>query len=130
MKPFTTISPYFWQSDMGQQTQQLGPHAQLLSLYATTHINANLFGLFRLPIEQIQWDLGLTPQLIDKTLQQLMDLHFCHYHRETEHIWILEMAHYHGVGTLQNLQALPREKREELFNTFLVSKKINRFINN
>lgn len=96
MKPRTaygTVSSLFWDSDTGWQLQSAGSDALILSLYLASNRHANMLGLYRLPRDQIGRELKVIPRdalLPAFGILERLDVAF--YDRESEFVWVLEMA--------------------------------------
>jgi len=68
--------------------------AQVIACYVTTCSNANMIGLYYLPLPTLCHEIGITLQGASKGLRRLSEAGFCHYDAETEHIWVPNMARF------------------------------------
>jgi hypothetical protein len=91
--PYGTVSSLFWDCDIGWQLQAAGFEPLILALYLTANRHANMLGLYRLPLDQIGRELKVIPRpALLSAFDILEHLKVAFYDRESEFVWVREMA--------------------------------------
>lgn len=99
MRKFVMLSPNFWIGQTGRDLRRAGPEAQLVALYLMSNPLANFTGLYRLPMNYIANDLGLSIETTREALAAIEETGFAKYDADSEYVWIVEGAR-HQVGEL------------------------------
>lgn len=94
--------PQFWTGKTGKEIRG-DKCAQIVAFYLFTCPNANMIGLFYLPIPTLCHETGLTSQEVQKGLRRLNEVHYCVYDEISEHIWVEGMA-AHQIGENLNFK--------------------------
>ena len=114
MRNYSKVSPQFWIGKTGREIRKQSIEAQLVALYLLTCPQANMIGMFYLPIHQIGHETGLL-EGASKGLRGCIDAGFCCYDEETQIVWVMEMANYQTGNYL-----LPTDNRaiavQKLYN--------------
>ncbi len=97
MRDYGKVSPRFWTGRTGKRIRDLGRDAQVVALYLVTGPNANMLGLYYLPLPTLCHEVGSPLQGAQKARRGLSEAGFAHYDEATEHVWVPEMAR-HQVG--------------------------------
>ena len=98
MRDYGKVAPTFWTGDTGRQLRKLGRDAQLTALFLITGPNANMIGLYHLPLAMASLYLGYPDQEgALKALQRASEGGFCYYDEAAEEVWVPEMA-AHQLG--------------------------------
>lgn len=101
MRDYAKVSPQFWIGETGRRLRKLGPEAQLLALYLVSGPQANMIGLYRLPVMYMANDTCLPLEGASKALQSLREAGFCEYDEEAEVVWVKEMARFQVAESLK-----------------------------
>jgi len=101
MRCYAKISSQFWIGETGKQIRELGIETYVVAVYLITSPNANMLGVYYLPIVYIAHETGLSAEGASKTLQSLCDLHFCSYDKQNEFVWVHNMVRYQIDGILK-----------------------------
>jgi uncharacterized phage protein (TIGR02220 family) len=94
MRDYATVSPRFWVGKTGKQIRAAGAAVQIVALYLMTSPNANMLGLYYLPIAYLAHETGLAPEAAQAALQKLREIGFCDYDDTAECAWVYEMAKF------------------------------------
>lgn len=94
MRSFGTVKPSFWTGPTGRALRAAGANAQLLALYLMTNPMANMIGLYYLPLVVLRKELALSIPEAMKGLKAVEDAGFAAYDRESDTVWVYEMARY------------------------------------
>lgn len=97
MRDYSRVSPKFWTGGTGKALRQLGPECQVLALYLMTSPQANMIGLYYLPITYMAHETGLGSERTRKALASLIEAGFCGYDDDAEVVWVYEMTR-HQLG--------------------------------
>jgi hypothetical protein len=97
MREYSRVSPRFWVGTTGRQIRKLGADHQVLALYLMTSPQANMIGLYYLPIAYMAHETGIDHKACGRALSDLMSARFCSYDHEAEVVWVCEMAR-HQIG--------------------------------
>ncbi len=93
LSEYSRMSKSAWISSTGRALRGK-TEAQVLYAYLVYNTHANMFGIYYLPKTLISHELGQTIKFIDKGLKDLADVGFAYYDNETEHTYVIEMAHW------------------------------------
>lgn len=90
------IWPSYFDGATGREIVRLGgAEAQACGAYLMCAYEANMLGLYRLPLAILQVRLGsLKPKRLERALCALGSAGFADYDRITEHVWVRQMAFY------------------------------------
>lgn len=94
MRDFSKVAPQFWTGDTGRRLRALGPEVQVIALYLITCPSSSMIGLFYLPLPTLCHETGRGFEGASKALLDLEKARFCEYDRETELVWVPEMARF------------------------------------
>ena len=101
MRDYFKMSPMFWSGQTGRRLRELGGAYQLLAAYICFAPTANRLGLYYLPVETIDADLGKIPRSrqtqTPTMLGVLQRLDFAYYDKITEFIWVARMAGWQNL---------------------------------
>lgn len=93
MRDYGAVSPNFWTGHTGKKLRKL-PVAQTLAMYLMTSPHSNMIGLYRCPHVFCVEETGLGADAVALGFQQLFELGFCQYDRETEEVFVITMARW------------------------------------
>lgn len=91
MSNYAKVLSRFWTGATGRALRG-DPEAQVLASYLISSPHANMLGFYYLPLAYIANDTGLPIEGASKALQRLCGEGFCRYDRDSEVVWVLEMA--------------------------------------
>jgi hypothetical protein len=91
LRGYGAISPQFWTGKTGKQLRN-SKDARILATHLITGSNANMLGLYYLPIPLIIHETGLTAKEVSTAFKFLKEEGFAYYHEETEFVYIPAMA--------------------------------------
>ena len=94
MREYARVSPRFWTGKTGHWLREQGRDLQVLALYLITCPNANMIGLYYLPLLIIAHETGLPMHGIKKGLQRLAEGGFAHYDQTSEIVWVPAMVRF------------------------------------
>lgn len=94
MRDHAIVSPKFWTGETGRALREAGPDAQRLAFYLITSPNANMIGLYYLPMPTLCHEVGITFEGASKALRRVVELGFCSYDDTHEVVWVHEMARW------------------------------------
>lgn len=100
MRDYSKVSPVFWTGDTGRSLRKAGREAQVVALYLLTGPNANMIGLYELPLPLLAHHTGMTLEGASKGLRRASEGGFCHYDEASETVWIPEMARFQIGDTI------------------------------
>lgn len=86
------VFPEFWTGRTGRELRARGKDAQLLALYLATNSHTNMLGLYRLPLDDIQHETGLTSKAIGRAFGAVIDSDYARYDAGTWYVWVKQMA--------------------------------------
>ncbi len=110
MRDYAKIAPQFWTGKTGkairqivQEDELLGLRCRVLAAYLLSSPNANMIGLYYLPIPTMAHETGIPLEGASKALRRLSegDIGFCSYDEESEFVWIPKMARFQIAETLK-----------------------------
>ena len=93
MRDHAIVSPQFWTGNTGRYLRQ-HPDAQRLALYLLTCPNANMIGLYYIPIPTICHELGMDKEGASKALRRVSEGGFATYDEGSEVVFVHEMAKF------------------------------------
>ena len=93
MKSFTKLYSDFWVNYGNSEVIKLGADVQLLALYLQANSHHNILGAYYLPLLYIASDLKLPVKQVQATLNKLCKINYCKYDKETQYIWVYNLAH-------------------------------------
>ena len=108
MRDYGKVSPTFWTGDTGRFLRQCGPETQLVALYLLTCQNANMTGLYYMPLPTLCHETGSPLEGALKALRSLSEGGFAYYDEASEVVWVPEMARYQLGETLN-----PKDNRHK-----------------
>lgn len=94
MRDYSKVSPQFWYGKTGKALKAKGPEAVIVALYLMTCQHANMLGLYHLNPAYIGPDTGLDSEGASKGLAWACEAGFCQFDRDSEVVWVVEMASY------------------------------------
>ncbi|OXI24340.1 conserved phage C-terminal domain-containing protein [Burkholderia sp. AU15512] len=94
MRDYSRVSPKFWIGETGKKLKKSGAEAVVVGLYLMTSPHSNMLGLFYQPELLIAHETGLGIEGASKGLQRCIEAGFCAYDRESEMVWVFEMARF------------------------------------
>jgi hypothetical protein len=105
MRDYSRVSPKFWTGHTGREIREKGRDHQVLALYLLTSPQANMIGLYYLPLAYAVHETGISASRIVSVMADLEEVGFCRYDRDSEVVWVINMAR------LQLGDAAPRDKQ-------------------
>lgn len=105
MRDYSRVSPKFWTGHTGREIRDKGRDHQVLALYLLTSPQANMIGLYYLPVAYAVHETGISAARIPTVLADLEEVGFCKYDHESEVVWVVNMAR------LQLGDAKPNDKQ-------------------
>lgn len=126
MRDHAIVSPQFWTGETGRALRR-DPDAQRIALYLMTCPNANMIGLYYLPIPLICHEVGIDEEGAIKGLARLSQVHFSAYDPPSETVFVFNMARYQIGESLDHkdnrykgvLRMLGQVKNSPFYNDFL-----------
>lgn len=94
MRDYSRVSPKFWIGETGKKLKKAGAEAVVVGLYLMTSPHSNMLGLFYQPELLIAHETGLGIEGASKGLLRCIEAGFCAYDRESEMVWVFEMARF------------------------------------
>lgn len=101
MRDYGKISPQFWIGSTGKTLRASGPEAMIVAMYLITNPQANMLGLYYLPLISIAHETGLGMEGALKGLARACEGGFCAYDEQTEVVWVYEMARFQIADQLK-----------------------------
>ena len=101
MRGYATISPQFWTGDTGRKIRAFAPEVRLVALYLLSAPNANMIGLYYLPLPTMAHEVGISIEGASMALRSLADVDFARYDDHSEIVWVIRMAAYQVGGQLK-----------------------------
>ena len=93
-----TIDSRFWTGRTGQAIKLKDPSVCIVAMYLMTSPHANSIGLYRLPIDYIIADTGLSDDKIRDAMKILHEeIDFCSYDEQSQMVFVHKMA-LHQIG--------------------------------
>jgi hypothetical protein len=124
MRDYSKVSPLFWTGDTGRALRKSGRDAQVVALYLLTGPNANMIGLYELPLPLLAHHTGMTFEGASKGLRRASEGGFCHYDEASETVWIPEMARFQIGETI----AVKDNRHKAIVKEWLTYKKSPYFL--
>jgi hypothetical protein len=107
---YGVIFPEFWTGTTGREIRrQGGKDAQLLGLYLASNRHANMIGLYRLLVDDVKHETGLSANAIGRSYGVLQRASFAIFDAATSFVWVYQMARFR-LG-LKNGAALDSEDK-------------------
>jgi hypothetical protein len=95
MRDYARVAPSFWTGETGKAIRKEGGDSQRVAMYLVTCPNANMIGLFYIPISLLCYELGnISEEGALKVLQSLELLNFAFYSVTDELVFVPEMARF------------------------------------
>lgn len=94
MRDYAKVAPQFWTGRTGKEIRREGRDVQVVALYLLTSPQANMIGLYYLPLPTLCHEVGMHQRAAKRALDVLGKLSFAHYDDETEYVWVPEMARF------------------------------------
>lgn len=130
MRDFAKVSPQFWTGRTGKDIRAMGRDCQVLALYLITCPNANMIGLYYLPIPTMAHEIGSPFEGASKALRRLSEGAFCAYDEDSEVVWVREMARFQIGDALhandKRIEGIRREL-DALPKSYLISEFRDRY---
>jgi hypothetical protein len=111
MRSFGMLSQAMWTRGSGKRLRGNHP-AQLLACYLTSCTAANLSGVYAITKETMASELGMKPDVVERSLEALRDKGFAHYDHAAEVVWIINLVQVESGGTL----AVGDRRRQGILN--------------
>lgn len=100
MRDYGKISPQFWTGATGKSLRK-SPEGLIVALYLMTCPQANMLGLYYMPILYVAHETGLGFEGASKGLRSACEAGFCSYDDTTEMVWVHEMARFQIAESLK-----------------------------
>lgn len=101
MRDYSKVSPQFWIGKTGKEIRRQGPETLIVAMYLMTCPQANMLGMFYLPEMYIAHETGLGMEGALKGLSGCIEAGFCSYDRDSEVVWVFEMARHQIADELK-----------------------------
>lgn len=101
MREYAKVGPKAWHGSTFKTLRKGGSEGLVVGLYLMTSPSSNMLGLYPQPILYMAHETGLGEQGALKGLQVCSDSGFCGYDRESEVVWVYEMAKYQIASELK-----------------------------
>ena len=88
-RKFAKIKPSIWRAE---KIVSASTNAKLLAFYFMTNEYFEMVGIYRLPRYFMSKDTGLSEEEARVALSELIEIDFCHYHDDSEVVWVVDMA--------------------------------------
>lgn len=106
MRDYSKIEPRAWQGDtfkkLRKGASQGACEGLVMALYLMSSPHSNMLGLYSQPILYAAYETGLGEEGAYKGLQACIDAGFCAYDKDTEMVWVFEMAAYQIADSLSS----------------------------
>lgn len=113
---YGVIFPEFWTGPTGRQLRDLGgKDAQLLGLYLISNRHANMLGCYRLRVEDIRHESGLSTKAIARGFAAAATAEFARFDAATSYAWVLQMARFR-LGLKAGEALAPADNRVQATN--------------
>jgi len=106
MREYARLAPGFWLSPVGRKLRARGTNELLLAVYLLSAPSSNSLGLYYLPKQTVQHELGMTTEGASNALRWCIQTGFCDYDEAAEMVYVPAMA---GLQIAPNLA--PADKR-------------------
>lgn len=128
MSFYGVIFPEFWTGRTGRDLRARGgKEAQLLGLYLATNRHANMLGLYRLLVDDVKHETGLTLNAIERGYNVTTVTEFAVFDPASSYVWVRQMARFRlGLKTGDRLQA--QDKRVMAINRLYTALEPNPFL--
>ncbi|WP_218814705.1 hypothetical protein [Rickettsiella endosymbiont of Dermanyssus gallinae] len=92
MRDYAKISSEFWISPMGKKIKNCGLEAKVIAFYLMTCSHTNMISFYYLPLYFIAHETGIPLEDVSKGINDLIEIKFCSYDDDTDHVWVHDMA--------------------------------------
>lgn len=106
VRDYAVVSPRFWTGETGREIRKCGKDARLVAMYLLTAPGSNMIGLYYLPLPILCHETDLPLEGASEALARLARIGFAHYDKESEMVWVPEMARFQ-IGP----EVTPRDNR-------------------
>jgi len=113
-RSYGIVRPSFWIGKTGVMLRKHDPSVSLVALYLQTSPHANMIGLYHLPLIYVAHETGLHVRQVDDAIVVLERDGFCTYARETEWVFVTEMARCQIADELKPRDNRVKNIRKEL----------------
>lgn len=90
-RKYAQVSPRMWTGDIGRVLRGK-PNLQIVALYLITGPNANMTGLYYLPLPTIAHETGIEHESVCMALRRLRELRWAFYDADREVVYLPSMA--------------------------------------
>jgi hypothetical protein len=94
VREYARLVSGFWRGHTGRLIRKLGPNARVVAVYLISGPEANMIGLYSLPIPILCHDTGLSEKEASKALQGLFEADFAAHDSVSDDVWVFNMAIY------------------------------------
>ena len=101
MHEYRKVAPTFWTGSTGKLIRAQGQEAQIIAMYLVTCHNANMIGLYYLPLPTLVHETGIPFEGASKGLRSLKDAGFALYDEPSETVFVPRMAAWQLGDTLK-----------------------------
>jgi hypothetical protein len=92
---YGVIFPEFWTGTTGRELRrQGGKDAQILGLYLASNRHANMIGLYRLLVDDVKHETGLSVTAIARSYSVLQKAGFAIFDTVSSFVWVYQMARF------------------------------------
>jgi len=89
------VFPEFWTGDSGRQIREQGRcEAQLLALYLVSNRFANMIGLYRVLVDDMRRETGVSTRAIARSLDVLQEAEYAAFDAPSSYVWVRHMARF------------------------------------
>lgn len=101
MRDYARLSPGFWIGHTGRLIRERGRDAQVVAVYLLSAPQANMIGLYYLPLPTLCHETGILHKEALKALRSLYEAKFAEYDPASEVVWVYNMARYQIAEQLE-----------------------------
>lgn len=94
MRDYSKVLARIWIGKTGKEIKSFGPETTVLAHYLISSPHAHMSGAYYLPLSYMVHESGLSSKAAPKALQNLISIDFCTYDKNTEYVWVHNMARY------------------------------------
>ncbi len=91
MRDYAIVPSKFWIGPLAKKLRG-NPVAQVVALYLTTGLHANMIGLYHCPIAYIAQDAGIPFEGASQALASLIEAGYCDHDNDAEVVFVRDMA--------------------------------------
>lgn len=94
MRDYSKVHPKIWIGKTGKEIKSFGAETIAFTHYLISSPQSHMSGVYYLPFTYMVHESGLSSKAVTKALQNLISIDFCTYDKNTEYVWVHNMARY------------------------------------